>query len=67
MVSTLKAGLNTSALLKSVKRRALMPDNQNTFSDQDLIDFMNEEVMIGILPSVLQLHRGMDHEPKLQN
>lgn len=55
MVSTIKAGLNTTALLKSIKRRALMPDNQNTFSDQDLIDFMNEEIMIGILPSVLQL------------
>lgn len=55
MASTIKAGLSTSALLKSIKRRALVPDNQNTFSDQDFIDLMNEEVMIGILPSLLQL------------
>lgn len=54
MISSVKAGLTTSALLKSIKRRTLVPDNQNTFSDQDFIDLMNEEMMIGIVPSVLQ-------------
>jgi hypothetical protein len=55
MASSIKAGLNTTALLKSIKRRALVPDNQNTFSDQDFIDLMNEEMMIGIVPSILQM------------
>lgn len=48
-------GLTTSALLKSIKRRAMIPDNQNTFTDQDFIDLMNEEMMIGIVPSILQM------------
>lgn len=55
MASTVKAGLTTSDMLKSIKRRALVPDNQNTFTDQDFIDLMNEEMMIGIVPSVLQM------------
>lgn len=55
MTSSIKAGLNTSALLKSIKRRALVPDNQNTFTDQDFIDLMNEEMMIGLVPSILQM------------
>ena len=54
-MSTVKAGLTTTALLKSIKRRAMIPDNQSTFSDQDLIDLMNEEMMIGLVPSVLQM------------
>jgi hypothetical protein len=55
MSSTVKAGLTTNALLKSIKRRAMVPDNQNTFSDQDFIDLMNEEMMIGLVPSILQM------------
>lgn len=54
MTSSVKSGLTTTALLKSIKRRAMVPDNQNTFTDQDFIDIMNEEMMIGIVPSVLQ-------------
>jgi hypothetical protein len=48
-------GLTTSELLKSIKRRAMIPENQNTFSDQDFIDLMNEEMMIGLVPSILQM------------
>ena len=55
MASSVKAGLTTNALLKSIKRRAMIPDNQNTFTDQDFIDFLNEEMMIGMVPSILQL------------
>lgn len=54
MSSTVKAGLTTSALLKSIKRRTMAPDNQNTFTDQDYIDLLNEEMMIGLIPSILQ-------------
>lgn len=55
MAGTVKAGLTTSSLLKSIKRRAMVPDNQNTFSDQDFIDFMNEEMMISMVPSIMKL------------
>jgi hypothetical protein len=55
MSTSTKAGLTTSGLLKSIKRRAMVPDNQNTFTDQDFIDLLNEEMMIGIVPSVLQM------------
>lgn len=55
MTSTVKAGLTTNAMLKSIKRRAMVPDNQNTFTDQDFIDLMNEEMMIGLVPSILQM------------
>lgn len=54
-MSTTNGGLTTNALLKSIKRRAMIPDNQNTFTDQDFIDLMNEEMMIGIVPSILQM------------
>ena len=52
---TTNGGLTTNALLKSIKRRAMIPDNQNTFTDQDFIDLMNEEMMIGLVPSILQM------------
>lgn len=55
MTSTVKAGLTTTSLLTSIKRRAMVADNQNTFSDQDFIDLMNEEMMIGLVPSILQM------------
>lgn len=48
-------GLTTSELLKSIKRRAMIAENQNTFSDQDFIDIMNEEMMIAIVPSILKM------------
>lgn len=54
-MSSTNGGLTTNALLKSIKRRAMIPDNQNTFTDQDFIDLMNEEMMIGIVPSILQM------------
>jgi hypothetical protein len=55
MSSTVKAGLTTTALLKSIKRRAMVPDNQNTFSDQDFIDLLNEEMMISMVPSIMRI------------
>lgn len=55
MSTSTKAGLTTTGLLKSIKRRAMVPDNQNTFTDQDFIDLLNEEMMIGMVPSILQM------------
>lgn len=44
-------------LLASIKRRTLVPESQTTFSDQDFLDFATEEMNMGIVPTVLQLHQ----------
>lgn len=47
--------LTTKKLLVSIKRRCMIPTSQDTFSDSDLIDFLNEEMQIGIVPKLLQM------------
>lgn len=51
-----KPYLNSTDLVASIKRRASIPINQNTFTDEDLLQMANEEMMIGVVPSVLQVH-----------
>jgi hypothetical protein len=51
-----KQFFTTNTLIESVKRRALIPKNQKTFTDDDFIAFANEELSMGLLPSVLRLH-----------
>lgn len=46
--------MDSTDLLKSIKRRALIPANQSTFSDADLLAFADEEMNMGIVPSVLR-------------
>jgi hypothetical protein len=48
--------LTSASLIASVKRRAAIPINQNTFTNDDILAFANEELMIGLIPSVLQVH-----------
>ena len=48
--------LKTSQLIKSVKQRAMLPTNSKTFSDEDLIEILNEEMDTGIVPEVLKQH-----------
>lgn len=43
-------------LISSIKRRAMIPSNQNTFSDSDFLAFADEEMNIGLVPSVVQMH-----------
>src|SRR5574343_458795 len=50
-----KVGMTTSKLLKSIKVRAMVPNSSITFSDEDLIDFLNEEMQIGMVESILQM------------
>ena len=50
-----KSALTTNKLIESVKRRALVPSSNITFSDNDLIEFLNEELNIGLIPSILQM------------
>jgi len=46
----------SSTLIASVKRRASIPTNQSLFSDADLLAFADEEISLGLLPSILRLH-----------
>jgi hypothetical protein len=46
----------STQLLASIKRRCLIPASQSTFSDQDFLDFATEEMNMGVVPTVIQLH-----------
>jgi len=48
--------LTTDALIRSVKRRAMVPTDQSTFNKQDMIDILNEEIEGGILNTLLSMH-----------
>lgn len=46
----------SSTLIDSVKRRASIPTNQSTYTDDDILAFANEEIALSIVPSILSLH-----------
>ena len=43
-------------LIESVKRRALVPSGQSTFTDDDFLAFANEEMNLGMVPTVVTMH-----------
>ncbi len=43
-------------LIDSVKRRISIPTNQNTFSNEDILAFADEELMLAIVPAIMSLH-----------
>lgn len=43
-------------LIKSVKMRASVPTSQNRFKDEDFLRFANEEMALGLVPSILRNH-----------
>ena len=48
--------MTTDDLIAAVKRKISFPVSQNTFSEDDIIQFANEEMFIAQVPSVLQYH-----------
>ncbi len=46
----------TNTLIDSVKRRAMIPEGQQTFQEEDFLAFANEEMDLGIIPHVLSFH-----------
>lgn len=48
--------LTTSKFLKSVKRRASIPESQVTFTEDDFLDIANEEMDNSLVASVMTLH-----------
>jgi hypothetical protein len=48
--------LNTCSLINTSLRRAMIPSDQSTFSCCDIIDIMNEELSIHVVPMVMRVH-----------
>lgn len=48
--------LTSSSLIEQIKRIGFFPTSQNTFTDSDLLALANQEIRVGILPSILQYH-----------
>jgi hypothetical protein len=46
---------NSSGLIKQIKRRALVPTSQSLFTDNELIDIINEELQNRIIPYVMNV------------
>lgn len=46
----------SNTLIESIKRRSAIPVGQETFEPSDFLAFANEEIWIGILPSIMRLH-----------
>ena len=55
--------LDSTDLIESVIRRAHIPESQVTFTDQDILAFANEEMKIGLVPSVLMVHEEFFNKP----
>lgn len=63
--------LTSNTLIESIKRRAMIPSNQSTFTDQDFLALANEEMNIGIVPSIILQHQNYlqakQNQPLLPN
>lgn len=53
-----KPYMTTTDLIAAVKRRISFPVDQSTFSEDDIIAFLNEELMISQVPSVMEFHEN---------
>lgn len=48
--------MTSDDLIRSLKRRALIPTDQSTFSTEDFLEILNEEMDTGILPYLIEQH-----------
>lgn len=48
--------LTSSGLISSIKRRAMIPSDQSTFTDDDFLDMLNEEIQYFAVPHLLRSH-----------
>lgn len=49
--------LTSSTLIEAVKREAMVPTSQNTFSDDDFLAIANQEMRIGMVPTIMTHHQ----------
>lgn len=47
---------NSSTLIDAIKREAMIPSNQSTFTDADFLALANQETRIGIVPTIMSMH-----------
>ena len=48
--------LTSNKLIKSIKRRAMIPKDQNTFTDEDFLEMLNEEMLYFGVPHLLRTY-----------
>lgn len=48
--------MTSNDLIEAVKRKIAFPVSQNTFSEEDILRFANEEMYISQVPAILQYH-----------
>jgi hypothetical protein len=48
--------LTSNKLIASIKRRAMIPNNQDTFTDEDFLEMLNEEIQYFGVPQLLRTH-----------
>lgn len=53
---SLKPWMTSTDLIASVKRKIAVPLNQRTFSEEDILAFANEEMMISQVPDLMMYH-----------
>ncbi len=46
----------SSDLIRSIKRRAMIPSDQSTFTDEDFLEMLNEEIQYFGIPHLLRTH-----------
>lgn len=62
-MSTAKPYLTTDDLLEEIKSNISFPFNQSTFTEADIIKFLNKELLVSQVPSVLEYHENyLTHE-----
>lgn len=47
----------SEGLIESVKRRISIPTNQNTYTDTNILQFADEELMLSVVPAIMTLHQ----------
>lgn len=48
--------LTSTTLIEHIKREGMVPTAQQTFSDDDFLAIANQEIKIGMLPTIMQFH-----------
>lgn len=48
--------MTSEQLIASIKRRANIPDSQAMITDEEILDFANEEMMLNLVPLVVSKH-----------
>ncbi len=52
----MNSAFTSETLIDSVVRRSHIPISQSTFTNDDLLAFANEELLIGLVPSIMKVH-----------